>query len=151
MTTCPHHPSTTFTSRADDEPALVLNLDNTAMIGVLLALIMLFVICLPPRHDIIEYGMPICGGFGIGQIPDVVNLKMDFDGRLHWNGHAITYSELDSYFSAMVRQGKPKPDLHLNVSPFTTYQQVIAVLASAQRHDVSVVGMNNTDHFLNQH
>ena len=123
-----------------EESQLILNLDNTPMIGVLLALIMMYVICQPPRRDFVGYGNGGCltGGY---QQAEVVKLDIGGDDQLTWNGQALAQAELEQRFHDLAQHGTDNIEIHVYSNARATYRQVAAVFAGAQRHGLTSLGL----------
>jgi biopolymer transport protein ExbD len=80
--------------------------------------------------------------------PEVINLDIDFDGTVVWNGKALAGSQLESYFH-IEAQKDPQPEIHLRPDAHVKYDFVAKVLASAQRNRMTRMGFVNTGDFKN--
>jgi biopolymer transport protein ExbD len=78
--------------------------------------------------------------------PEVIDLEIDFDGTIVWNGTPVTMAQLDGYFNTESTKD-PQPEIHLNPDGMAKYDVVAKVLASAQRNRMTKIGFVNTSEF----
>jgi biopolymer transport protein ExbD len=76
----------------------------------------------------------------------VVDLEIDFDGTILWNGTPVTIEQLEGYFRTE-SQKQPQPELHLRPDKRSRYDVVARVLASAQRNRMQKIGFVNVAEF----
>jgi len=79
--------------------------------------------------------------------PVVVNLVVDFDGSVLWNGQPVDRATLDAYFNN-ASQADPQPEIHLNPNKLAKYDTVAKVLADAQRLGVKKIGFTGLDQYM---
>jgi len=80
--------------------------------------------------------------------PEVINLDIDFDGTVVWNGRVLAGSQLESYLHTE-SQKDPQPEIHLRPDAHVKYDFVAKVLASAQRNRLMKMGFVNSGDFKN--
>lgn len=79
--------------------------------------------------------------------PEVIQLEIDFDRILVWNGAIIPgIGALKSHFRSAARQAV-QPELHLRPDRRGKYEVVAKVLAAAQRNRLKKIGFVNTAEF----
>jgi biopolymer transport protein ExbD len=79
--------------------------------------------------------------------PEVVDIEIDFDGTIVWNGTPISgVQEIEGYFRQEA-QKDPQPELHLRPDKRARYETVALVLASAQRNRMKKIGFVNVAEF----
>jgi biopolymer transport protein ExbD len=78
--------------------------------------------------------------------PEVINLDIDFDGTVVWNGKVLAGSQLESYLHTE-SQKDPQPEIHLRPDAHVKYDFVAQVIASAQRNRMTKMGFVNTGDF----
>jgi biopolymer transport protein ExbD len=79
--------------------------------------------------------------------PEVVNLEIEFDGAMQWNGTAVaSLAQLENYLRSAARKD-PQPEIHIHPDPHVKYDFVAQVLASAQRNRMQKMGFVNTGEF----
>ncbi|MFZ6875925.1 ExbD/TolR family protein [Undibacterium sp. Di27W] len=122
------------------EPELMMNLDNTPMIGLLLALIMMLLMSLPPERHLIDYGSNDSCGW-LRPETTTITLSVDLHGGLQWNGNTVTMDQLGRNFQALARQQSSTYAVYLHAGNATTYRHVARVLALAQQQGVNRIGL----------
>jgi biopolymer transport protein ExbD len=113
----------------------------------MLVLLTLLIITLPIQTHAVKLDMP--QGKNPTQLikPIVVDLTVDFDGTIFWNGSAVDRGTLDSYLLD-ASQSDPQPEIHLNPNKLAKYDIVAKVLADAQRIGVKKIGFTGLDQYM---
>ena len=131
------------------EGDVMLDINMTPLIDVLLVLLTLLIITLPIQTHAVKLDMPRPDQPPPKiQVP-IVNLVVDFDGSILWNGTAVDRGTLDSYFQNAEQQD-PQPEIHLNPNKLAKYDIVAKVLADAQRIGVKKIGFTGLDQYMTQ-
>jgi len=131
--------------RGEGEPMMEMNM--TPLIDVMLVLLTLLIITLPIQTHAVKLDMP-SGTPPRGDFkPVVVNLVVDFDGSILWNGAAVDRATLDAYFLDAA-QAEPQPEIHLNPNKLAKYDVVAKVLADAQLLGVKKIGFTGLDQYM---
>jgi len=131
--------------RGEGDPMMEINM--TPLIDVMLVLLTLLIITLPIQTHAVKLDMPA------GTPPSstfkviVINLTVDFDGTILWNGAAVDRATLDAYFFD-ASQSDPQPEIHLNPNKLAKYDTVAKVLADAQRLGVKKIGFTGLDQYM---
>lgn len=132
-----------------DEEKVMLDINTTPLIDVLLVLLVTLIVTIPvmthavkldmPRPDLQPPPPPVP--------PEVIELEIDFDGTVVWNGTPVAdLDQLEDYFrSESVKV--PQPEIHLRPDRRTRYGYVARVLAAAQRNHMRKMGFVNTAEF----
>ncbi|HEY4343311.1 MAG TPA: biopolymer transporter ExbD, partial [Parvibaculum sp.] len=82
------------------------------------------------------------------QLPQVVDLELDFDGTVFWNGVPVPdTATLDNYLKAAALQ-EPQPEIHLKPNRLVKYDYVAKVLAAAQRLGVTRIGFVGNEQYM---
>ncbi len=131
------------------EGDVMLDINMTPLIDVLLVLLTLLIITLPIQTHAVKLDMPQPNPKPPVVQPRVVNLVVDFDGSILWNGTAVDRGTLDSYFQNEAQQD-PQPEIHLNPNKLAKYDIVAKVLADAQRLGVKKIGFTGLDQYMTQ-
>ena len=132
--------------RGEGEPMIEMNM--TPLIDVMLVLITLLIITLPVQTHAVKLDMPSTTNVKPAIFkPEIVNLGVDFDGTILWNGSPIDRATLDSYFQDASLKD-PQPEIHLNPNKLAKYDIVAKVLADAQRLGVKKIGFTGLDQYM---
>ena len=133
--------------RGEGEPMMEINM--TPLIDVMLVLLTLLIITLPIQTHAGKLDMPKPVPQNQQPLikPVVVDLTVDFDGTIFWNGSAVDRGTLDSYLLD-ASQSDPQPEIHLNPNKLAKYDIVAKVLADAQRIGVKKIGFTGLDQYM---
>jgi len=133
---------------ASGEGELMVEMNTTPLIDVMLVLLTLLIITLPIQTHAVKLDMPRPDQPPPPVPPTVVELGVDFDGTVTWNGQTVDMSTLDSYLQNEGRKpADEQSEIHLNPNPLAKYDRVAKVLADAQRLDVHKIGFTGIEQY----
>jgi|ERR1017187_9618616 biopolymer transport protein ExbD len=105
-------------------------INTTPLVDVMLVLLVIFIITAPLFHQAVAIDLPKVDSSKLEDKPQVIQLAIDEQGQVFWNGEAIPRDALDGRLGdATVGQ----PELHLRADRATRYEKVADVMAAAQR------------------
>lgn len=123
------------------------DINTTPLIDVMLVLLIMFIITIPVMTHAVKLDMPRPTDAPPPPVkPEIVDLEIDFDGTILWNGTPVTIDQLEGYFRTE-SQKDPQPELHLRPDKRSRYDVVARVLASAQRNRMRKIGFVNVAEF----
>src|SRR5260221_7453125 len=132
------------TSTADGEWMVEMN--TTPLIDVMLFLLTLLIIPLPIQTHAVKLDMPAPNTKPPLITPPTVELGVDFDGTITWNGTAVDRSTMDSYFADIGKKPNELQDeIHVSPNLLAKYDAVAKVLADAQRLGATHIGFSGID------
>ncbi len=124
------------------------DVNTTPLIDVMLVMLVMLIITLPIQTHAVKLDMPRPTNQPPPKIEiPVVNLSVDFDGTILWNGTPVDRATLDSYL-LNASQADPQPEIHLNPNKLAKYDVVAKVLADAQRIGVKKIGFTGLDQYM---
>jgi len=129
----------------EDEPMMDINM--TPLIDVMLVLLIMFIITIPVMTHAVKLDMPRATNAPSTAEPVVINLEIDFDGTVLWNGTPVEIEALEGYFRREAAND-PQPELHIRPSKRAKYDVVARVLASAQRNGMRKIGFVGNEQFM---
>jgi biopolymer transport protein ExbD len=129
----------------EDEPMMDINM--TPLIDVMLVLLIMFIITIPVMTHAVKLDMPRASNAPSLVQPVVINLEIDFDGTVLWNGTPVDIEALEGYFRREAAND-PQPELHIRPSKRARYDVVARVLASAQRNGMRKIGFVGNEQFM---
>ena len=127
--------------------AVMCDINTTPLIDVMLVLLVTLIVSLPIMTHAVKLDMPQSNNPPPpDQRPEVIDLEIDFDGQVVWNGTPVQLSQLEGYFHT--EADKPvQAEIHLRPDRRVKYDSVAKVLAAAQRNRMKKIGFVNTAEF----
>jgi biopolymer transport protein ExbD len=133
-------------STADGE--VMVEMNTTPLIDVMLVLLTLLIITLPIQSHAVKLDMPAPNSKPPDVIPQTVDLGVDFDGTITWNGTAVDRGTMDAYLADIGKKKNADQDeIHVTANRLAKYDYVAKVLADAQRLGATHIGFSGIDQF----
>ena len=130
------------------EPEVMMDINTTPLIDVMLVLIIMLIITIPIQTHAVKLNMPVGNPPPPLTPPEVVQIDVDFDGTVLWNGTIVpTRDELEVRLAAAVAQ-PVQPEVHLRPNKLVLYKSVAGVMASAQRLGITKMGIVGNEQFV---
>jgi len=125
----------------DGEPISEIN--STPLIDVMLVLLIMLIITIPAQTHAVKLDMPVNAPVTPAEAPpDPVAVDIDFDGTVSWNGVVVDEGTLDQNLTAIAALPFDRqPELHVRPHKRSDYGDVVHVMAAAQRHGVTKLGV----------
>jgi biopolymer transport protein ExbD len=135
---------------SDGEGRVMCEINTTPLIDVMLVLLVTLILSLPIMTHAVKLDMPAPQPDAPPPevVPEVIDLDIDFDGSVVWNGQVVTLNELERRFRPEAIKD-PQPEIHLRPDRRANYGVVAKVLATAQRNRMTKIGFVNTADFAN--
>ncbi|HEY2808016.1 MAG TPA: biopolymer transporter ExbD [Steroidobacteraceae bacterium] len=126
--------------------AAMCEINTTPLIDIMLVLLVTLLVSLPMMTHAVKIDLPQ-GSPATAPPPQVVDLDIDSDGTVAWNGTAVAgFAQLEGYLTTE-SQKEPQPEIRLRPDRRARYEVVAQVLAAAQRHHMQRIGFVNTGEF----
>ena len=124
------------------------DINTTPLIDVMLVLLVTLIVSLPIMTHAVKLDMPQNQPPPPeNQRPEVIDLEIDFDGTVVWNGTVVqSLNQLEGYFNEEAKKDV-QPEVHLRPDRRAKYDYVAKVLAAAQRNRMKKIGFVNTPEF----
>lgn len=130
----------------DDEPMMDVN--TTPLIDVMLVLIIMLIITIPIQTHAVKLDMPTGNPPPSTVQPEVVNVEVDFDGTITWNGTTIPDRHTLELYIRDAAAKNPQPEVHLWPNKLVKYDKVAMVMAEAQRLGITKLGLVGGEQFM---
>jgi biopolymer transport protein ExbD len=132
-------------SLRESDPMMEMN--TTPLIDVLLVLLILFILTLPAITHKTGLTLPAGPVDPVKNAPAPIDLRIDFDGTLVWNGTIVSnLTELEEYL--LVEAMQPvQSELHVRPDRRAQYDTIAKVLAIAQRSGIQRIGFTGQEQF----
>ena len=132
---------------AGDKSGVMCEVNMTPLIDVMLVLIVTLIMTLPIQTHAVKLDMPPPTDQPPPPVlPEVINLDVDFDDTVYWDGNKVELAQLESYFRQESKKD-PQPEIHLRPDKRSHYDTTAKVLAVAQRNHMQKIGFVNTTEF----
>ena len=141
-----------MTVGSSDSGAPMMEINTTPLIDVMLVLIIVLIMSIPVMTHSTKLDMPQSNNPPPPVRPDVIQIDIDFDGTIVWNGTVVAgIPQLEAFFRS-ARQGaeaagRPQPEIHLRPDRRSRYESTALVMAAAQRNRMQKMGFVNTAEF----
>jgi len=131
------------------DPEVLIDINTTPLIDVLLVLLVMLIITIPMQTHAVKLNLPQANQPPALVQPQVIEVDIDFDGTILWNGTIVPNRQsLDAQLAAIAAE-PTQPELHVRPDKLTDYKYVAEVLASAQRLGVRKIGIVGYEQFAN--
>ena len=130
--------------QGDDE--VMVEMNTTPLIDVMLVLLTLLIITLPIQTHAVKLDMPRPNQAPPTDTPVTVDLSIDFDGTITWNGDKVDRAGLDTKLLESAG-ATPAPEIQVNPNRLAKYDAVAMVLADAQHLGVTHIGFTGIDQY----
>ena len=124
----------------EDEPLAEINM--VPLIDVMLVLLIIFMVTAPLLTHAVKVDLPKTSSTASEPRPEAIELSIDRDGQVFWNGQAIEAADLDMRLAeAGANAGQDAgPELRLRADRQTPYEKVAQVMSAASRHGLTRLG-----------
>jgi biopolymer transport protein ExbD len=130
------------------EPEVMIEMNTTPLIDVMLVLIIMLIITIPIQTHAVKLNMPVGNPPPPLVQPIVVQIDVDFDGTVMWNGEIVgDRNALEGRLLAAASESV-QPEVHLRPNKLAQYKDVAMVMASAQRLGITKLGIVGNEQFV---
>lgn len=133
-------------SASTAEGEVMVEMNTTPLIDVMLVLLTLLIITLPIQTHAVKLDMPAPNPNPPTLIPETVELVVDFDGTVLWNGTPVDRGTMQAYMRDAALK-TPQPEIHVSPNRLAKYDAVARVLADAQRLGATSIGFTGIDQY----
>lgn len=135
---------------ASGDNEVMVEMNTTPLIDVMLVLLVMLIVTIPIQTHAVKLDLPQANNSTPPSDvkPVVVDLEIDFDGTVIWNGSPVSSrAQLDKYLEDTANQ-VPQPEVHLRPNRLAKYDAVARTLADAQRLGVTKIGFVGTEQYI---
>ena len=129
------------------EPELMMDINTTPLIDVMLVLLVMLIITIPIQLHSVNLEMPV-GAPPTNLIkPEKVQIDIDPQSVVYWQGLPVTAQELDEKMQALTRQ-TPQPEVHIRPNKTSQYAVFANVLSSSKRLGLTKIAVIGSEQFV---
>ncbi len=121
------------------------DINMTPLVDVMLVLLIIFIITIPVMTHAVKIDSPFPATPPPIK-PEVINLRIDFDGTLFWSMTAVDRATMRGNISAEAAK-LPQPEVHITVDKFAKYEIVAQTLPDLQYRGLKKIGFVNNEYF----
>ena len=126
----------------EDEPLAEINM--VPLIDVMLVLLIIFMVTAPLLTHAVKVDLPKAASAMSEARPEHIELSIDRDGQVFWNGQVVDATDLEARLSETAANIAPEtgnaPELRLRADRQTPYEKVAQVMSAASRHGLTRLG-----------
>src|SRR5476651_1433111 len=126
-----------FSKGGDSAPMAEINM--IPLIDVMLVLLVIFIITAPLLTHAVKVDLPKASSQPNLTKPDNVQLAIDAEGRVYWNGAVLDRAAWRARMGAAAAQ-KPVPEVHIRADGAVAYGKVAEVMADAAKAGLTRIG-----------
>lgn len=129
------------------EPELMMDINTTPLIDVMLVLLVMLIITIPIQLHSVNLEMPVGTPPTNLVKPEKVQIDIDPQSVLYWQGLPVTAPELDEKMLALSRQ-TPQPEVHIRPNKSSQYAVFANVLSSSKRLGLTKIAVIGAEQFV---
>ena len=129
-------------------PQVMGEMNTTPLIDVMLVLLVMLIITIPIQLHSVELNLPSGNPPPAASKPEVVQLDVDFDGTILWNGEVVPDRPALEARMKDAAKHATQPEIHLRPNKLVKYESVAMVMASAQRLGLKKIGLIGNEQFM---
>ena len=109
------------------------------LIDVMLVLLVIFIITAPLLTHAVKLDLPKASSAPNLTRPDNIQLALDADGKVWWNGETVDDAGLETRMQAAAKRS-PQPEVHLRADGSLAYRNVAKVMSKAAKAGLTRIG-----------
>jgi biopolymer transport protein ExbD len=130
------------------EPEVMVDINTTPLIDVMLVLLIMLIITIPIQMHAVKMNLPVGNPPPPLKQPEVVQIDIDFDGTMTWNGVVVPgQAALESKLTQVAAE-PDQAEIHLRPNKLVPYKDVAAVMAAAQRVGATKIGLVGNEQYM---
>jgi len=120
-------------------PAPMAEINMIPLIDVMLVLLVIFIITAPLLTHAVKVDLPKASSQVNQTKPDNVQIAIDRDGVVYWNGEALGTAEWRARMQTAAKLA-PQPEVHVRADGGVAYHHVAQVLSDAAKVGLARIG-----------
>jgi biopolymer transport protein ExbD len=125
---------------------VMVEMNTTPLIDVMLVMLVMLIVTIPIQTHGVKLDLPQNRPHP-PMNPPIVELGVDFDGTISWNGRTVDFPTLEAYFQQEAAKGDTQDEIHLSPNRLAKYDGVAKIMAAAQRIGVTKIGFTGNEQY----
>jgi biopolymer transport protein ExbD len=135
-------------SGSGGEPEVMVDINTTPLIDVMLVLLIMLIITIPIQMHAVKMNLPVGNPPPPAVQPQVVQIDIDFDGTMTWNGSPVPDKATLESKLAQVAAEPVQDEIHVRPNKLVPYKDVAEVMAAAQRVGATKIGLIGNEQYM---
>jgi biopolymer transport protein ExbD len=129
------------------EPDVMMDINTTPLIDVMLVLLVMLIITIPIQLHSVNLDLPVGAPPSAVVQPTKVQVDIDAQSTVHWQGVPVTAEVLEAHMAAMAHQ-QVQPEIHVRPHKAAHYAVFAAVLATTKRSGLTKIAVIGSEQFV---
>lgn len=137
-------------SNSSGEPEMMMEINTTPLIDVMLVLLVMLIITIPIQLHSVNLEMPV-GAPPTSLIkPEKVQIDIDEQSVVYWQGLPVTAQELDEKMAGVAQLGQQgqQAEVHIRPNKGSQYAVFANVLSSSRRLGLTKIAVIGSEQFV---
>jgi biopolymer transport protein ExbD len=110
--------------------APIAEINMVPLVDVMLVLLVIFIITAPLLTNAVKIDLPKASSSSVLTAANHIELAIQQDGRMLWNGEAVAVDALPQRLAAAAAM-QPQPELHIHADRLAYYEPIAKVMSQA--------------------
>jgi biopolymer transport protein ExbD len=129
------------------DPEVLMDINTTPLIDVMLVLLVMLIITIPIQLHAVNLDMPVGTPPSNNIKPDKVQIDIDENSIVYWQGVAVSAAELDTNM-ATASQQPSQPEVHIRPNKSSSYAVFANVLSASKRKGLTKMAVIGSEQFV---
>ena len=129
------------------EPEMMMEINTTPLIDVMLVLLVMLIITIPIQLHSVNLEMPVGAPPTNLVKPEKVQIDIDAQSIVYWQGLPVSGPELDEKMQAVSRLSM-QPEVHIRPNKTSQYAVFANVLSSSKRLGLTKIAVIGAEQFV---
>ncbi len=134
-------------SGGDSEPEVLMDINTTPLIDVMLVLLVMLIITIPIQLHAVNLDMPVGAPPSSDIKPEKVQIDIDENSIVYWQGEAVTAAVLDANMATIAQQ-PTQPEVHIRPNKASQYAVFANVLSTSKRKGLTKMAVIGSEQFI---
>lgn len=129
------------------DPEVLMDINTTPLIDVMLVLLVMLIITIPIQLHAVNLEMPVGTPPSNAIKPEKVQIDIDENSVVYWQGLPVSQAELDVKMDEAARQ-VVQPEVHMRPNKAASYAVFANVLSSSKRKGLTKMAVIGSEQFV---